>query len=145
MNTLNHTHPIDQDIRNILIVEDDLDDQMLLRIAFEQTTENPSLHFACTAAEALDYLKQAPDHNLPLLILSDYCLPGLNGMKLIQRLNGEARYRRIEKVLLSNTFYFSEPCDCNDQSYQCLVKPYSYEGIKQLAQELTQLCYKKGL
>jgi CheY-like chemotaxis protein len=140
MNTLSQQQPIEH---YILIVEDDQDDQMLLRIAFEQTTENFSLHFVCTANEALDFLHHAPDHSLPDLIVTDYHLPKINGLKLIQQLNSMERYQRIVKVILSNTCNFPKSGIKKAEFYKCFVKPHSIEGMKQLADDLLQLCIKK--
>jgi CheY-like chemotaxis protein len=143
MNTLQQKAPANPDTPGILIVEDDLDDQMLLKIAFDSTAQDFSLHFAGNANEALHYLQNAPDDGLPDLIVSDYNLPLQNGLKLLHQLNGCSRYDQIEKAILSNSNYFPGPENLKVHQDRCFVKPHSLEGMKQLAEDLLQLCQKK--
>lgn len=143
MNTLNQNHPVKQYVPSILIVDDDSDDQMLLRMAFEEITLNLSLHFVRSANEALNYLQQAPDQKLPNLIILDYNLPGVNGIKLKQQLDTMDRYKGIEKVILSDSNYFPVLGNKNFQPKKSFVKPHSFEGMMQLAKQLLQLCYEK--
>jgi CheY-like chemotaxis protein len=143
MNTFNQEHLIEQFIPFILIVDDDQDDQMLLKMAFEETLANLSLHFVCNAKETLDYLQQAPDHKLPNLIVLDYNLPGVNGISLKQQLNSMDRYKGIEKVILSGSEYFPASSKKNFQPQKSFLKPHSFERFTQLAEQLLQLCIKK--
>jgi CheY-like chemotaxis protein len=140
MNAFEHTYSIEQHLPNILIVEDDLDDQMFLKIAFKNTAEDLSLHIVHTAKEALAYLQQTPDHRLPNLIVINYSLPGINGIKLKQHLKSIDRYKEIEKVVLGDSMYF--PLTGNQKFYPKygFIKPDSFAGLTQLAQQLLQLC-----
>jgi CheY-like chemotaxis protein len=142
MNTIPYQYPINLHTPCILVVEDDLDDQIFLKIAFEKTTKNLCLHFVSSTKEALDYLQQAPDHMLPDLIVSDYKLPKHNGLRLIQQLNAIERYAAIEKVILSNSCYLPGSGLNKVQPYTCFVKPHSFAGMQQLAVQLLQLCAK---
>ena len=140
MNTLHQEYPIKQHTPYILVVEDDPDDQLLLKIIFDKTTHNVSLQFVRNAYEAMDYLEQTPDHMLPHLIVADYSLPGRNGMALIHHLNNLERYKEIEKVILSNSLYFPGHGNIKQPLKNYFVKPYTFEGMKQLAEQLLQLC-----
>src|SRR5687768_15579940 len=142
MNTLQQKAPVNLDTPGILIIEDDLDDQMLLKIAFDSTEQEFSLHFAGNANEALNYLQQVPDDELPDLIVSDYNLPLQNGLRLLHQLNGNSRYDQIEKAILSNSDYFPGQESIKIHRDRCFVKPHSLEGMKQLAEVLLQLGLK---
>ena len=137
MKTLHQDYPAKPRTPYILVVEDDLDDQILLKIAFDKVTENISLHFVCSANEALDFLQRTPYYDLPLLIVSEYNLPGRNGLRLIQQLNTIERYQKIEKVILCDSCY-------NPIANKRFFKPHTFEGMLQLVEELLQLCFNKS-
>ena|SRR5687768_14818740 len=143
MNTLKQMDLANHYSLSIMIVEDDSDDQMLLKIAFDHTAKEISLHFLTNANEALDYLQQVPDDRLPCLIVSDYNLPMKNGLKLLHQLNENDRYNKIEKAILSNSTYFPGAGNMNISPDRCFVKPHSLAGMLQLAEDLLQLCHKK--
>lgn len=66
----------------IIIVEDEVEDQELLKGLFEELhIENP-LHFFQTAPFALDYLSASPEK--PFLILSDIFLPSMSGFDFLK-------------------------------------------------------------
>jgi two-component system, chemotaxis family, chemotaxis protein CheY len=140
MNTLSHCYPIDQNIPCILFVEDDLEDQMLLKMAFDNTMKEVSLYFVCNAYEAMEYLQQAPDHTLPNLIVLDINLPGLDGVRFKQQLNTIEQYSDIKKVLLSTSNHFP---GLTQMSTKCFIKPDTFEGLVHLAENLLQLCDAK--
>lgn len=135
---VNHGHPC------ILIIDDDPDDQILLKIAFDCIAENLCLHFASSAQDALDYLKRTQDQKLPHLMVTDYHLPKYNGARFIQQLNTIERYVGIRKVILSNLHYFPGMDHQEKNAGDYFVKPDSNEGMKQLAGQLLQLCPDMG-
>jgi CheY-like chemotaxis protein len=143
MNTLSQLYPIERHTLNILIVEDDLDDQILLKIAFDENAEDLSLHFEGTAQQAMDYLQHTPDQQLPHLIVTDYNLPKYNGFKLIQQLNTIERYQGIKKVILSNLLFFPGVENTKKHVVKCFAKPDSFGQMKQLVAQLLLLCPSK--
>ena len=64
----------------VIIIEDDEDDQELLRIAFMQLEYVNELHFFSDGQEALEYLHTSGV--IPFVILSDINLPKLDGFAL---------------------------------------------------------------
>jgi len=64
----------------VIIIEDDEDDQELLRIAFKQLEYVNELHFFSEGQKALDYLHTSGV--IPFVILSDINLPKLDGFAL---------------------------------------------------------------
>ena len=69
----------DDNAPHILVVDDDEDSRVLLRMAL--TEEGVEVKTAATAAEALDLLRQW----LPDVLLSDIGMPGEDGFDLIRR------------------------------------------------------------
>jgi CheY-like chemotaxis protein len=140
MNTTNQHYAVSHHIPCILIIEDDADDRILLKIAFDRITENFSLHFVSSAQEAMDYLQSIQDRQLPHLIVTDYNLPTYNGLRLIQHLNTVERFQGIKKVILSSLLYFPGFKNVNNHAVRCFVKPDTFDKMKQLAELLLHLC-----
>jgi CheY-like chemotaxis protein len=133
-----------QDVPFILFVDDDLEDQVFFKMAFDSTNKNYALHFVSSSKEALDYLQLRQDHKLPDLIVLDYHLPGTTGLNLLQQLNKDERFREIEKVILStsNISYLERNTGC-EEPIEHYTKPSSLKELKDLADELLQLCPAK--
>jgi CheY-like chemotaxis protein len=72
----------------VIIIEDDFDDQEILKGIFEKLNYPNKVIFFADGQEALDYLNQ-PD-TLPFLILSDINMPKLSGLELRTKLKTDA-------------------------------------------------------
>ena len=64
----------------IIIAEDDVDDQEIMREVFESLSIANPLHFFTRGEEVLDYL--ATTQEKPFIIISDVNLVGMNGLEL---------------------------------------------------------------
>jgi len=64
----------------VIIIEDDEDDQELLKLVFKRLEYVNELHFFSDGYKALDYLNDS--EVIPFIILSDINLPKLDGFKL---------------------------------------------------------------
>lgn len=55
------------DIRHpmVLIADDDPDDQLMIREAFEERCSDCELRFVCNGVELMAYLRRKPDQNQP--------------------------------------------------------------------------------
>ncbi len=76
----------------LVIVEDDLDDQEIIREVFESLEVSNTLLLFSDGVEALTYLKTTTDQ--PFLILCDINLPKLNGLQLREQINMDERLRK---------------------------------------------------
>jgi DNA-binding response OmpR family regulator len=79
----------------VLILEDDCDFAEVIAYFLAQTKFRPVI-----ASNGVDGLKQAQTL-LPSLILCDSCMPGLDGLEVIERLQRDAATARIPIVLMS--------------------------------------------
>jgi CheY-like chemotaxis protein len=144
MKTISQELSHKQDAPFILFVDDDQEDQVLLKMAFDSTNKNFSLHFVSSGKEALDYLQFWQDYKLPDLIVLDYHLPGVNGLSLMQQLNSDERFKEIEKVILSTSSYsYLSRYDLCQEPIEHFTKPSSFQELKDLAHEFLQLCSTK--
>lgn len=66
----------------ILIVEDEQNQRMILEEALRTGIPNCSIRSASSVHEALDVL----DHNTPDLIITDYSMPFMTGLDLIEHI-----------------------------------------------------------
>jgi CheY-like chemotaxis protein len=87
----------------ILLVEDDQDDQEIMREIFQQVhISNPLICFS-NGQQAFDYLLNGGDE--PFLILSDLNMPVMGGIELRRKINSneELKRKNIPFVFLTTT------------------------------------------
>jgi len=87
----------------ILIVEDDPDDQLLLKEIFTELNLANPLHFFSHGQEALTYLKVTTEQ--PFLILCDVNMPVMNGVELRQAVfeNETLRRKSVPFIFLTTS------------------------------------------
>jgi PAS domain S-box-containing protein len=95
--------PTAPDRDHLLIVEDSLTQAVQLRFVLEE--HGFSVRHARHGAEALAFLGAGP---LPLAVISDINMPGMDGYELCRRLRGEPRLAGLAVVLLTS---LSDPSD----------------------------------
>ena len=117
----------------ILVVEDDPNDALLLRLAFKKARSSATLHFALNGPEAIRYLSGRGRYGarfaIPDLFLVDLKLPGMSGFEVLdwvrQRpslhlmlvgvLSGSEYQEEIQKAYgLGASFYIIKPNDLDD-------------------------------
>ncbi|MVM34690.1 response regulator [Spirosoma sp. HMF4905] len=76
----------------IISVEDDIDDQYLIREVIQSLAIPNQLVFFSNGQDALNYLEITSEQ--PFLILCDINMPIMNGIELRQRINGSDYLRR---------------------------------------------------
>lgn len=86
---------------NVLVVDDDEDDQFLIRQAFEDDSKLFSLQFATDGTDVLEKIK-APKM-LPDLILLDLNMPKMSGFDVLTHLEGSEEYRHIPVIIFSTS------------------------------------------
>lgn len=124
----------------IFIIDDDLDDQVLMKQAFESTGIQLDVHFATRSDEALQSLTVCTDDQRPDIIVSDYNMPMMNGEEFLRRLSGYERYLHTPKVIVSTAASppVIEACLANGAS-RYLIKPSDFEELVQLAHTIIAL------
>lgn len=93
------------DKRVILIVEDNPDDQLLLRSALEKADVQNPLKFVANSETAKDYLQQC-EHSIkgmPSLIFLDLLLPNENGLAFLEDLRNNKATHRIPVIVLTQS------------------------------------------
>ena len=86
----------------ILIVDDDPDDQFMLKKIFESVVPQVEIAIAFDGVECLEYL-EANQNNLPDLITLDLNMPRVNGIEATQQIKNHTRFNTIPVVILSTS------------------------------------------
>lgn len=122
------------DNRLVLVVEDNPDDVLLLRRAFDRAQIANPIQVVNDGQEALDYLTRQGDYAdperfpLPAVILVDLQLPRVSGLELLARLREHAGLRAIPTVVLTSS---REPRDVRD-AYELGANSYIVKSDKVL-------------
>ena len=93
----------------ILLVEDNADDELLTRRAFQKNNILNEVVVAHDGVEALDFLFATGPHegrNLnppPAVILLDINMPRIGGLEVLRRLRADERTRMLPVVVLTSS------------------------------------------
>jgi CheY-like chemotaxis protein len=117
----------------IIIVEDDHDDQEVLKEVFTELQVPNMLRFFSSCIDAFNYLMTTVER--PFLIISDINIPAMNGLELKEKINQNEALRRknIPFVFLSTTSETSTIAKAYDllaQGY--FIKPVKLTEIKEM-------------
>ncbi|MEM6926762.1 MAG: response regulator [Myxococcota bacterium] len=127
----------------ILVVEDDLDDQELLRLAIERNDVAATLEPAFSGRDALQMLEDGPP---PDLILLDLRLPDMAGLEILRRVKQHPQWARIPVIILSGS---ANPTDVEEgyaaHASAYLQKPTSRDGWQQLVRSFVDYWLKAVL
>lgn len=112
----------------ILLVEDNPDDQEIVRLAFEKNSNivRNRIHFAKDGAEALEYLFDSADENgylnhRPTLILLDLNLPKLNGLELLEKIREHPKAKNIPVAILTSSSKKADWLDTHSLGIDCFI------------------------
>lgn len=96
-----------RDARTILAVEDNDDDQFLLREAWSQAGIPNPLAFVEDGEQACEYLSGGGRYSdrdsfpLPVLVLLDIKLPGKSGLEVLAWMRAQEKFRSLPVVMLT--------------------------------------------
>jgi CheY-like chemotaxis protein len=115
----------------IIIIEDDLDDQEILKEVFESIDCDNEIVFFSDGEKALGYLTSTDIE--PFIIFSDINMPKLSGMELREKIheNEDLRLKSIPYLFFSTSAEQGHVVDAYSKSIQgFFVKPSNFPEIK---------------
>jgi CheY-like chemotaxis protein len=128
----------------ILLVEDNVDEQLLIRRAFAKARLSNPLHVVGDGDAAVSYLAgeggyaDRTQHPLPCLVLLDLKLPRRSGHEVLEWKRGQAGHvARIPVVVLTSSRESADvnrAYDLGANSY--LTKPVAFEGLLEMVKGL---------
>ena len=125
----------------ILLGEDDIDDQELLKEIFASVDGSFRLLFANTGEQVLSALNKLSNEQLPCLIILDYNMPVLNGADILKELNNESRYTGIPRIIwsTSGSETFKNTClELGANDY--LIKPSNLKEMADIVRYMLSVC-----
>ena len=126
----------------ILVAEDDPDDRLLMREAFEESRLANELHFVEDGEELLDYLNKRnayADQNAPYpgLILLDLNMPRKDGREALAEIKESPELRRIPVVVMTTSKAEEDILRTYDLGVSSfIVKPVTFDGLIRVMQAL---------
>lgn len=125
----------------ILLVDDNEDDQLLLRQAFSRVRPTPALRVVSSGEEAIAYLQgDGPfgDRNefpLPDLVLLDLKMPRKSGFEVLEWIRAQPHLRGLCVVVLTSSeaaWDVKRAYDLGASSF--LVKPVDFQEFKNMCE-----------
>jgi CheY-like chemotaxis protein len=126
----------------ILLVEDDPGHARLIERNLRRAHVTNAIVTLGDGQQAIDYLFKedtyaGATHALPLLLLLDVNLPGLDGTQVLARLKADARTRHIPVIMLTTTDEPYEIQRCYELGCNIyLTKPVEYEQFAEAIRKL---------
>lgn len=120
----------------ILLVEDDPNDQLLIKRAFSKARLSNEIVVADDGDAAVAYLQSLSEAR-PALVLLDIKLPRRSGLEVLEWLRGQTDLRRLPVVMLTSSEEsrdIARAYDLGANSY--LTKPVDLEKLIQMVQVL---------
>ncbi len=126
----------------LLMADDDADDRLLVREAFEESGFNGSFAFVEDGQQLLDYLWRrgnydGQDASLPDLILLDLNMPRKDGYEALAEIKKSELCRRIPVVVLTTSDAEEDVIRTYDLGVNSFItKPSDYESLRRVADAL---------
>ena len=131
----------------ILLVEDDLGDQKLIRMSLKEQRITNTPVITSSAEEALCYLKKnkaaddkAADNKdtMPDLILLDLNMPGMGGKEFLRQIKADPQFEAIPVVILTTSDSDKDILESfRLQAAGYVKKPVSLSDFQEVMQTLT--------
>src|SRR5580698_7443193 len=88
----------------VLMADDDNEDKMLMKHAFEENQLPATLHFVEDGVQLLEYLKQQGNTGrLPSIILLDLNMPRMGGKEVLQKIKADDVLKKIPVIIFSTS------------------------------------------
>jgi len=125
----------------ILYAEDDPDDLLMIRQAFEKFDNIAQLLHASNGFEALEQLKKAKaEKNLPCLVILDINMPGMNGRDALVRIRQSENFKDLPVVLFTTSSSELDKVFAKKWRAEFITKPLIYSELEVLAKRFASLC-----
>lgn len=121
----------------ILLGEDDIDDEELLKEVFATIDDSFSLLFVNNGRGVVSALDEMKDSQLPSLMILDYNMPTLNGAEILKELQQHSRYHLIPKVIWSTSASNTYKKSClalGARDY--VIKPSNMDDLKKVVKHM---------
>lgn len=139
---LRHLNQSDISMRKpdiIVHLDDDGDDQDLLREAMEQSSSYRLVSFQ-TSSELFDYLNQHQD--FICLIVLDINLPFGDGVQVLEKIRESRVYDHIPVVMLTTGGNSPQVKALQSHNVDVITKPMIFSDLEEIAKNLLAICLR---
>jgi CheY-like chemotaxis protein len=131
----------------ILLADDDEDDRLLVKEAFEENHLINELATVEDGEELMDFLhkrgKFADSTIMPGLILLDLNMPRKSGLEALREIKSDEKLRRLPVVILTTSKAEEDIIRSYDLGVNSfIVKPVSFEALVELIKELDKYWFQ---
>jgi len=128
---------------HVLLVENDLGDQKLIRTAIMHTDYMVNLHVVSSAEEAIEYLQKGlvdlRNYPKPGLVLLDLNMPGMGGKGFLKVAKADNNFCSIPVVIVTSSDLQSDIDDCYQMHAAGYIqKTASPQEFDQIIQKLAR-------
>ena len=127
----------------ILIAEDDEDDRMFTKEAFDESLIHHEIRFVNDGVELLDYLKRRNKYTnsatspRPSIILLDLNMPKVDGREALREIKSDLKLRTIPVVVLTTSKSEQDILKTYDLGVNCFItKPLSFMDFLEVTRTL---------
>ncbi|MDZ7899364.1 MAG: response regulator [Arcicella sp.] len=127
----------------ILIADDDEDDRMFTREAFDENFEKNETRFVNDGVELMDYLKRRNKYAdpqsspRPSIILLDLNMPKMDGREALREIKSDPDLRIIPVVILTTSKAEQDILKTYDMGVNCFItKPVSFTAFIEVARTI---------
>jgi CheY-like chemotaxis protein len=125
----------------IMLVEDDIGDQKLIRMSLKQQRIANTPIVAGSAEEAIEYLMKSKDSEIapmPNLILLDLNMPGMGGKEFLRQIKSDPDLEAIPVVILTTSDSDKDILETFKlQAAGYIKKPINLNDFQEVMQSLT--------
>ncbi|MBD2703328.1 response regulator [Spirosoma sp. BT702] len=126
---------------NVLIVEDDEDDQFLMKTAFETDSNRYDIRFVSDGTQVLANL-DGTDF-LPDIVLLDLNMPLIDGFEVLTNLRGSKAYRYVPVLILTTSDNEADVIRAYELGANTfLTKPNGHQQLIELAAQIRNYWFK---
>ena len=127
----------------ILMADDDEDDRMFTKEAFDENFEKNEIRFVNDGVELLDYLRRKNKYSNPALsprpsiILLDLNMPRMDGREALKEIKTDSKLRTIPVVILTTSKADLDILKTYDLGVNCFItKPVSFTAFLEVTRTL---------
>ena len=133
----------------ILYADDDAEDRMLVKEAWDESRLANELHFVEDGEELMDYLRRAGqyahlnDSALPGMILLDLNMPRKDGREALQEIKADPRLRSIPVIVLTTSKAEEDILRAYDLGVNSFIlKPVTFESLVEITKALSKYWFE---
>jgi CheY-like chemotaxis protein len=133
----------------ILYADDDPEDRMLARDAWDESRLANELHFVEDGEDLMDYLNRRGRHEhlkgmpMPGMILLDLNMPRKDGREALAEIKADPRLRMIPIVILTTSKAEQDILSAYDLGVSSfIVKPVSFQGLVDITRTFSRYWFE---